>query len=45
MEANHILALVGAITLAGLGIVAFMSFVVIGVQIGMALGRRLGLSE
>ncbi len=35
MEANHILALIGAITLVGLGIVAFMSFVVVGVQIGM----------
>lgn len=45
MEANHILALVGGATLIGLGVIAFASFVIIGVQIGLAVGRRLGLTE
>lgn len=41
MEANHILALVGAVTLLALAIVAIAGFVTVGVEIGKAIVSRL----
>lgn len=41
MEGQQILGIIGALTLSALGVVSLFGFIVVGVQAGIVVGRKL----